>query len=41
MFEIVDTEAQEAVIKVIGVGGCGGREGYSLPEANGVDLGGL
>jgi cell division protein FtsZ len=25
MFEIVDTEAQEAVIKVIGVGGCGGN----------------
>lgn len=25
MFEIVDTQAQEAVIKVIGVGGCGGN----------------
>jgi len=25
MFEIVDAQAQEAVIKVIGVGGCGGN----------------
>ena len=25
MFEIVDNQAQEAVIKVIGVGGCGGN----------------
>jgi len=25
MFEIVDTQAQEAVIKVVGVGGCGGN----------------
>src|SRR5262245_41966250 len=25
MFEIVDSQAQEAVIKVIGVGGCGGN----------------
>jgi cell division protein FtsZ len=25
MFELVDTQAQEAVIKVIGVGGCGGN----------------
>jgi cell division protein FtsZ len=25
MFEIIDTQAQEAVIKVIGVGGCGGN----------------
>jgi cell division protein FtsZ len=25
MFEIVDTQAQEAVIKVFGVGGCGGN----------------
>ncbi len=25
MFEIVDTQTQEAVIKVIGVGGCGGN----------------
>jgi len=25
MFEIVDTQGQEAVIKVIGVGGCGGN----------------
>ena len=25
MFEIVDTQAQEAVIKVLGVGGCGGN----------------
>ena len=25
MFEIVDTQSQEAVIKVIGVGGCGGN----------------
>ncbi|MGH8754395.1 MAG: cell division protein FtsZ, partial [Burkholderiales bacterium] len=25
MFEIVDTQAHEAVIKVIGVGGCGGN----------------
>ena len=25
MFEIVDAQAQEAVIKVVGVGGCGGN----------------
>ena len=25
MFEIMDTQTQEAVIKVIGVGGCGGN----------------
>ncbi len=25
MFEIVDNQAQEAVIKVVGVGGCGGN----------------
>lgn len=25
MFEIVDTQPQEAVIKVVGVGGCGGN----------------
>jgi cell division protein FtsZ len=25
MFEIIDTQPQEAVIKVIGVGGCGGN----------------
>ena len=25
MFEIVDTQTQDAVIKVIGVGGCGGN----------------
>ena len=25
MFEIMDTETQEAVIKVIGIGGCGGN----------------
>ena len=25
MFEIVDTQTQDAIIKVIGVGGCGGN----------------
>jgi cell division protein FtsZ len=25
MFEIVDTQPQEALIKVVGVGGCGGN----------------
>jgi len=25
MFELMDTQSQEAVIKVIGVGGCGGN----------------
>ena len=25
MFEIMDTQTQEAVIKVIGIGGCGGN----------------
>ena len=25
MFELVDTQPQEAVIKVVGVGGCGGN----------------
>ena len=33
MFEIVDTQTQEAVIKVIGVGGCGGNAVDHMIEA--------
>ena len=33
MFELVDTQPQEAVIKVIGVGGCGGNAVDHMIEA--------
>ena len=33
MFEIVDTQPQEAVIKVVGVGGCGGNAVDHMIEA--------
>jgi cell division protein FtsZ len=40
MFELVDTQPQEAVIKVIGVGGCGGNAVDHMIEAGveGVDF---
>ena len=31
MFEIVDAQSQEAVIKVVGVGGCGGNAESLFP----------
>ncbi len=34
MFEIMDKESQEAVIKVIGVGGCGGNAVAHMIEKN-------
>ena len=36
MFEIVDAQPQEAVIKVVGVGGCGGNAGDHMID-QGVD----
>jgi cell division protein FtsZ len=40
MFEVMDTQAQEAVIKVIGVGGCGGNavDHMILQGVQGVDF---
>ena len=34
MFEIMDRDSQEAVIKVIGVGGCGGNAVAHMIEKN-------
>ena len=42
MFEILDSQSQEAIIKVIGVGGCGGNAvvwAWTLGRAGSVGAG--